>query len=213
MSAAPRVGVLALQGDFAPHVERLRALGANAIEVRAPESLERLTHLVLPGGESTTLYRLMQRFGFLVPLRDAHREGRLALFGTCAGAILLGRSFESCATPPRLGLIDVELERNGYGRQVHSRRRAIVPCVPSLAGHDSGLFIRAPRIRRCGEGVRILARDECGDPVLVGDERVLLATYHPELDEEPALHRLFLELRAGETVRAGGSAGSSSASS
>lgn len=193
------MGVLALQGDFAPHVRTFARLGVAADEVRSPGQLEGLSHLVLPGGESTTLYRLMRRFELLAPLARLHGKGRLALFGTCAGAILLGRPFGHETAPPRLALVDVEVERNAYGRQVHSRRRALVPCHPDLAGVRAALFIRAPRLRRCGEDVHVLARDEDGEPVAVCDPRTLLATYHPELDEDPALHRLFLEMRVADT--------------
>lgn len=187
--SAPRVGVLALQGDVAPHLERFAALGVRASEVRAPRELDGLTHLVLPGGESTTLHHLSTLFGLWEELRARHRAGRLALFGTCAGAILLGR--DEGARPPRLGLLEVTVERNAYGRQLDSFERPLA--VEGLDAPLRGVFIRAPRIVDVGPGVRVLARDGA-DPVLVEGPGCLAAMFHPELTADPALHRRFLQL-------------------
>lgn len=182
-------GVLALQGDAAPHLASFARLGFDARAVRAPRDLDVLTHLVLPGGESTTLYHLLALFGLDVEIRARHRRGALALFGTCAGAILLAR--DDVEPPPRLGLLDARVRRNAYGRQVDSFRRALR--IEGLEGEFPGVFIRAPRFVELGEDVRVLARDGA-DPVLVASPGLLAATFHPELTGDPALHALFLGL-------------------
>jgi pyridoxal 5'-phosphate synthase pdxT subunit len=182
-----RVGVLALQGDFAAHAETLRALGAEAREVRRVADLRGLAGLVIPGGESTTLLRLMADEPWFDALRAFHRDGG-ALFGTCAGAILLAR--EVTAPPqPSLGLLDIGVERNAYGRQVQSFEARLD--APSLGGPVHAAFIRAPRIRRVGPGVRVLARHE-GEPVLVEEGRILAATFHPEITGDRSVHAHFL---------------------
>src|SRR5689334_3618558 len=123
MDRAKNVGVLALQGSFEPHMRAVRRLGFEPVLVRSPDDLEGLTHLILPGGESTTLHHLLELFGLREPIVERAKRGDLALFGTCAGAILLGR--EDGARPPRFGLLDAGLERNAYGRQVDSFRAPI----------------------------------------------------------------------------------------
>lgn len=184
-----QVGVLALQGGFEPHLDVLRSLGVAARAVRTPRELAELTHLVLPGGESTTLHHLLTLFGMWELLRARHAAGELVVFGTCAGAILLGRAAADGARPPRLGLLDVALERNAYGRQVDSFcaelefEGAPLPAV----------FIRAPRIASVGTGVRVLARHGA-DPVLVEGPGALAATFHPELSGDSRVHQRFLAL-------------------
>lgn len=188
-------GVLALQGSFEPHVRAFARLGIAAREVRRPQDLDGLTHLVLPGGESTTLHRLLELFELAAPILARHRAGSLALFGTCAGAILLGRPAPGDSPdPPRWSLLDAELRRNAYGRQIDSFQAA-------LDVHDldedapprrmTGVFIRAPRIESLGPDVRVLARRN-GEPVLVQAAGLLAATFHPELTDDPWLHALFL---------------------
>ena len=182
------IGVLALQGDFAAHAAVLRRLGAVAREVRSCADLAGLDALVLPGGESTALLRLMAPEPWFDALRAFHDRGS-ALLGTCAGAILLA---SEVLKPPqdRLGLIDITIERNAYGRQVDSSIKA-GEC-PEVADHPVEMvFIRAPIIRRVGEGVRVLGRAD-GLPVLVEQEGVLAATFHPELTEDESVHRYFL---------------------
>ncbi len=186
------VGVLALQGDALPHVAALRAAGAAPREVRAPADLDGLTHLVLPGGESTTLAHLLDLFELREPLVERFRAGRLALFGTCAGAILLGRDEED-GPPRRLGLLDASVRRNAYGRQADSFAAAL-PVAALGSPPVEAVFIRAPRIVACGPAVEVLAR--CGDdPVLVRAPGLLAATFHPELTDDPRVHRMFLGLR------------------
>jgi pyridoxal 5'-phosphate synthase pdxT subunit len=183
-------GVLALQGDFSLHVCALAKLGVAAHEVRKPADLAGLTHIVLPGGESTTLYKLGTLYGVLEPLASAVKNG-LAAFGTCAGAILLG---QGPPPPPRLNLVPVTVVRNAYGRQKESFTAELA--VPSLGAPVPGVFIRAPKLVLppvLPPGLEVLGR--CGaEPVMVKYGKVLLATFHPELTDDTRVHRLFLAL-------------------
>jgi 5'-phosphate synthase pdxT subunit len=184
---ATRVGVLALQGDATPHLETFESLGVAADLVRDHDGLDGLTHLVLPGGESTTLHHLLRLFDLWEPIRARHAAGELALFGTCAGAILLGRSLDE--RPPTWGLLDAEVERNAYGRQVDSFKRRIR--LDAFARELECVFIRAPKFRRIGPGVRVLARDG-REPILLTAPGLLASTFHPELSGDPLIHRHFL---------------------
>jgi 5'-phosphate synthase pdxT subunit len=171
--------VLALQGAFREHVAALRKLGADAVEVRLPEELEGLDGLVIPGGESTTIVRLAELYG----LEEAIRSYAGAIFGTCAGMIVLDRE--------HWGLADLAVERNAFGRQVRSFEADV-----ALAGDEiplRGVFIRAPRIRETGRDVQVLGELD-GEPVLVRDGRLLLASFHPELTDDLRVHELFLQL-------------------
>jgi pyridoxal 5'-phosphate synthase pdxT subunit len=183
-----RVGVLAVQGNFREHATMLRRLGAEAVEVRKPEELEGLDGLVVPGGESTTFMRLMRLYG----LDEAVRAFGGPVFGTCAGMIVLDRN--------HLGLADLEVERNAYGRQVASFEADL-----ALAGEQEplrGVFIRAPRVSDAGAEVEVLAEHD-GAPVLLRDGRVLVAAFHPELTEDTRVHELFLEaVEEATSVRA-----------
>jgi 5'-phosphate synthase pdxT subunit len=183
-----RIGVLALQGAFREHAAALRRLGAEVVEVRLPDELGGLDGLVIPGGESTTILHLAALYG----LDDAIRAYRGPVLGTCAGMIVLDRE--------HLGLADVEVDRNAYGRQVKSFEADV-----ELEGDDAplrGVFIRAPRVRVLGEGVEVLGTLD-GEPVLVRDGRLLLASFHPELTDDPRVHERFLDLvRAELHVRA-----------
>jgi len=180
-----RIGVLALQGAFEAHQAAFERAGAKAVPVRAAAELEGLEALVIPGGESTTMLKIAGDEGLLEPLRRFGRER--PVFGTCAGAILLAAE----VTNPRqesLGLMDISVERNAYGRQVDSRVARI-----ELCGEEAeAVFIRAPRIFRVGEGVKVLARFG-GDPVLVTQGRHMAATFHPELSADARIHRMFLD--------------------
>jgi len=188
------VGVLALQGDFALHERALARCGAEAVEVRKPEALEGLDGLVIPGGESTTLLKLMDEWGFVPALEKFHAAGH-PIFGTCAGLIVLAREVRS---PPQfsLGLIDVVVERNAYGRQRESfeargEARLDGACVPIEM-----VFIRAPRIRWLGAGVTSLAELR-GETVMARQGSILVATFHPELTEDLVVHRYFCQMMAG----------------
>jgi pyridoxal 5'-phosphate synthase pdxT subunit len=175
---AMRIGILAVQGNFREHAAMLRRLGADAVEVRKPEQLAGLDGLVVPGGESTTFMRLMRLYG----LEEAIRRFEQPILGTCAGLIVLDRD--------HLGLVDVEVARNAYGRQVSSFEADL-----DLAGEDKplrGVFIRAPRVTAAGEGVEVLAELD-GEPVLLRQGRLLVATFHPELTDDTRVHELFLD--------------------
>ncbi len=185
--AAPEVGVLALQGASTPHRAAFAGLGVEAREVRNRAHLEGLSHLVLPGGESTTIHHLLELFDLKGEIIERHRAGRLALFGTCAGAILLGG--DDGERPPRFGLLDAVLERNAYGRQVDSFSRVLR--LEALGADLRCVFIRAPKVRSVGPGARVLATD--GDqPILLQGPGLLAATFHPELSSDPLLHAYFL---------------------
>ena len=174
-----RIGVLAVQGNFREHAAMVRRLGAEAVEVRLPEQLEGLDGLVIPGGESTAIMRLIR----LYCLEDGIREFAAPVFGTFAGMILLDRA--------HLGLVDVDVERNGYGRQVASFEADL-----ELEGDDSplrGVFIRAPRVTARGEDVEVLAEHD-GAPVLLRQGRFLVASFHPELTDDARVHERFLNL-------------------
>jgi len=184
------VGVLALQGDFREHKEALRRLGVEAKEVRKPEHLEGLKALIVPGGETTTISKLAREYGLEGAVRERVEEGSLALFGTCAGAIWMAKEILGYPEQPRLGVLDVAVERNAFGRQVESFEEVVE--VRGL-GPFPGVFIRAPVFRRLGEGVEVLA-ELGGLPVLVRQGKLLASSFHPELTEDPRLHRHFLEL-------------------
>ncbi|MCS6805169.1 MAG: pyridoxal 5'-phosphate synthase glutaminase subunit PdxT [Acidobacteriota bacterium] len=184
------VGVLALQGDFAAHAKVLDAMGVRWREVRTPDGLAHVCGLILPGGESTTMLKLLTEEGFIEPLHMLLERGG-AFFGTCAGAILLAKQVEHPAQPS-LGFVDIVVERNAYGRQVNSfidwtMSSALGPPPLEL------VFIRAPIIRHVGAGVEVLAEHQ-GHPVLVRQGRCLVATFHPELTEDRRVHQLFLQM-------------------
>jgi pyridoxal 5'-phosphate synthase pdxT subunit len=178
MSNRPRIGVLAVQGNFREHTAMLRRLGAEVVEVRLPEQLGGLDGLVVPGGESTTFMRLMRLYG----LDEALRSFAGPVFGTCAGMIVLDRN--------HLDLVDLEVERNAYGRQVSSFEADL-----DLGDAEPlrGVFIRAPRVRAHGPEVEVLAELD-GEPVLLRQGRFVVASFHPELTDDTRVHERFLEL-------------------
>ena len=183
----PRIGVLAIQGDYAAHAAALEESGAISVEVRKPEQLESLDGLILPGGESTTMLKFLERHGFFQALGQFC--GAKPVFGTCAGAILLAREVRNPAQKS-LGALDAVVERNAYGRQIDS---AILRSETSLPGGPLEMvFIRAPRFAEIGPAVEPLAfRD--GSPTLVRQGNLLAATFHPELSADTRVHRLFVE--------------------
>lgn len=183
-----RVGVLALQGDFAAHAEALVAVQAEPVEVRRCAALDGLDGLVVPGGESTTLLNLMQDEPWFDALRAFEARGG-HLFGTCAGAILLARKVLN-PDQPSLGLLDAEVERNAYGRQVDSFETDLE--VREFSEPLHAVFIRAPRFSSLGPAVEVLARLDA-EPVLVQQGRVLACTFHPELTLDRRLQRMFLQ--------------------
>jgi 5'-phosphate synthase pdxT subunit len=183
-----RIGVLALQGAFREHAAALRSLGADVVEVRLPGELEGLDGLVIPGGESTTIMRLAE----LYRLDEAIRSYPGAVFGTCAGMIVLDRE--------HLDLADLVVDRNAFGRQVKSFEADVELAADEIPLR--GVFIRAPRIRELGEGVEVIGALD-GEPVLVRDGRFLLASFHPELTDDLRVHELFMTMvEEASSVRA-----------
>ena len=180
-----RIGVLALQGNFREHVQMLRSLGAETVEVRKPEQLTGLDGLVIPGGESTTFMRLMRLYG----LDDAIRSFGGAVFGTCAGMIVLDAN--------HLGLVDVTVRRNAFGRQVASFEAELA--VDGEGAPIHAVFIRAPWIEELGPGIEVLAELD-GRPVLARDGRFLVASFHPELTDDTRLHERFLAMAKEEQL-------------
>ena len=193
---APRIGVLALQGDFEAHCNALERLGARAEEVRTPGELDGLDGLVIPGGESTTMDIQLESGGLQQPIRDIVGAG-LPCLGTCAGLIMLDRA--------HLGLMDIEARRNAFGRQVRSFEQDVM--VRGLGDEPlRAVFIRAPWIEHAGDGVEVLAAVE-GHPVVARERNMLVAAFHPELTNDLRLHALFLALeksRPSVSGRAGG---------
>jgi 5'-phosphate synthase pdxT subunit len=185
------VGILALQGDYTPHRKAIDALGHDAVLVRYPEQLEPLDRLIMPGGESTTIGKLLERWGFVEALRARVNQG-LPVWGTCAGAILLARGVEG-PCPHGLGLMDIAVRRNAYGRQVDSFVADVA--VAGLEAPVRGVFIRAPIITEVGPGVEVLATHD-GHIVAARQEARLATTFHPELTSDGRLHAMFVE-RAG----------------
>jgi len=183
----PRIGVLALQGDYAAHADALIETGAEPVEVRNAAELDRLDALILPGGESTTMLKFLERRGLFDSLKEF--AGRQPVFGTCAGAILLARDVRHPAQRS-LGVLDAAVERNAYGRQIDSTILTEPTMLPG--GPLEMVFIRAPRIAETGVGVEILATRE-GFPVLVRQGNLLAATFHPELSADRRVHKLFVD--------------------
>jgi 5'-phosphate synthase pdxT subunit len=174
-----RIGVLAVQGNFREHAAMLRRLGAEPVEIRKPEQLDGLDGLIVPGGESTTFIRLMRLYG----LDEAVRAFQRPILGTCAGMIVLDRQ--------HLGLVDMAVDRNAYGRQVASFEADL-----QLEDEDKplrGVFIRAPRLRDAGPDVEVLAELD-GEPVLLRQGRFLVSSFHPELTDDTRIHERFLEM-------------------
>ena len=186
-----RIGVLALQGDFDLHAKALARCGVQAVEVRKPAELADVDGLIIPGGESTTLLKLMDAWGFVPELEKFHAEGR-PIFGTCAGLILLARHVEN-PSQFSLGFIDVGVERNAYGRQRESFEAHGTATLDGRATPVEMVFIRAPRIRRVGPGIDTLAtwKDE---PVMARQGSVLVATFHPELTDDRTVHEYFCQM-------------------
>ena len=187
----PRIGILALQGDVREHANALRDVGAEPIEVRLPRDLVGLDGLILPGGESTTMRKLIDLYGLREPI-VALSHGGAPLYGTCAGMILLADRIAD-GDEPVLRLLDITVERNAYGRQLDSFEADLA--IPSLGDEPlHGVFIRAPVVSEVGPDVEVLARDPDGRPIAVRQGRVMATAFHPELTGDRRLHRLMLEL-------------------
>lgn len=192
-----KIGVLALQGDFIEHIQILRKLGVEAVQVRKPAELHDLDGLIIPGGESTTFAKLAVEFGLMEPLRVFCKTGK-PVWGTCAGMIFLGKDVGR--PQPVLGLMDVKVKRNAFGRQVDSFEQDLdVTALTAVAnGGDPrrpfhAIFIRAPLIESVGKGVEVLAKLEDGTIVAARQGNLLATSFHPELTDDTRFHRYFLE--------------------
>ncbi|GIW35560.1 pyridoxal 5'-phosphate synthase glutaminase subunit PdxT [Meiothermus sp.] len=182
---------MAIQGDFREHKQMLKELGVEAVEVRLPRDLEGLAGLIVPGGESTTIGMLAREYGLEGAVRERVQEGSLAVWGTCAGAIWLAREIPEFPDQPRLGILNIAVQRNAYGRQVDSFEEDLE--ILGLDRPFHAFFIRAPRILKVGDDVRVLAKHQ-NEAVLVQSGKLLAGTFHPELSEDTRVHQLFLQL-------------------
>jgi 5'-phosphate synthase pdxT subunit len=184
------IGVLALQGDVREHIAAVERAGGQAVPVKTREELARVDGLIIPGGESTTVGKLLDRFGLMDPVRALPQEGK-PIFGTCTGMILLAKEIEQ-SEQPRLGLLDVTVRRNAFGRQVDSFEEDL-PIAGIEGAPVRAVFIRAPYITHVAPEVEVLAETH-GHPVLVREGALLAAAFHPELTDDPRIHRLFLDM-------------------
>ncbi len=184
-----RVGVLALQGDFSEHLSTLRSIGAEGVDVRRPEQLDDIDALIIPGGESTTIGKLAEKYGIIPKLRERAAQG-MPVWGTCAGAIFLAKDVPG-HPHPLAELMDITVERNAFGRQIDSFEADLE--VDGLSGGPfHAVFIRAPKITRLGSGVTALAHLADGTVVAARDGNLLATSFHPELTHDERFHRLFL---------------------
>jgi 5'-phosphate synthase pdxT subunit len=198
IASQPTVGVLALQGDSIEHIAALERAGARAVTVKTPAQLERIDGLVVPGGESTTVMKLLDRFGLAAPIVKRVRAG-MPFWGTCMGMIVAARDVADL-DQPTLGLIDITVRRNAFGRQNESAEVALA--IPVLGAEPfRAIFIRAPWVERSGPHVDVLA-ERGGRGVMVREANVLGTSFHPELTHDPRIHRYFLQMirRAGAHV-------------
>ena len=185
------IGVLAVQGDFLEHRNMLDSIGIESVEVRLPEQLENIDGLIIPGGESTTIVQLIDIYEMRQPLVEKVRKG-LAVWGTCAGMIVIAKHLKD-KRPNPLGLMDIEVSRNAFGRQIDSFETNL-----DINGMDGppmhAIFIRAPLVTEIGNGVEILAEVDQGKPVAVKQNRILATSFHPELTEDPRMHTMFANI-------------------
>ena len=193
MTERLRIGIIAIQGDYEAHAKALARAGEHGTFVRTPADLEGLAGVILPGGESTTHLKVMKEEGLFDALREFSARGG-ALFGTCAGAIMLAREVHG-PKQESLGLLDVSVLRNGYGRQVAS---SVHEGTTKLSDAPVEMvFIRAPIIEKVGSGVTVLAED-AGHPVLVREGKILASTFHPELSDDVTIHKYFIDIATGK---------------
>jgi 5'-phosphate synthase pdxT subunit len=185
------LGILGLQGDFYAHQRMAEKLGIETIIVRGPEDFEKIDGLVIPGGESTTITRLLSRYNLIKPLRKFHKEGK-PIFGTCTGMILLAKKIDNHPKQSSFNFIDIYVKRNAYGRQVDSFEEDVE--IPTLGKKPfRGVFIRAPKISKIGKNVESLAKHN-SDHILVREGNVLVGSFHPELTEDTRVYGYFLEM-------------------
>ena len=188
------IGVLALQGDFREHINAVRSTGCETKEIRLPEQLDSVDGLIIPGGESTTIVQLMNSFGFVDRVKQLAGDG-LPIWGTCAGMIVLAKKLIGDRPEP-LGLIDIEVERNAFGRQIDSFETMI--SVPVLGSESfRGVFIRAPIITLIGSGVEVIAMIDSQQIVAAKQNNILVTSFHPELTGDPRFHEYFSAMISG----------------
>jgi len=194
VAGSVKVGVLALQGAFREHIYALEALDVGAVAVRLPSQLDDLAGLIIPGGESTAISKLMETYGFYEPIAERHAQG-MAVWGTCAGAILIAKDVvDGIAGQRSLGLMDITVRRNAYGRQVDSFEADLD--FAHIGEAYRGVFIRAPWLESVGEGVEVLAKHD-GHIVAARQGRLMATTFHPELTGDPRIARYFVETVVG----------------
>ena len=197
MAGKIKIGVLALQGDFAKHIEALERLGVQAVPVRLPDEIDAVDGLIIPGGESTTVGKLMSRFGVDEAITRRVEEG-MPVFGTCMGMIMLAKDIEG-SDQPRLGLMNIAVRRNAFGRQVDSFEADLE--IPEIGGEPvRAVFIRAPLVSEIKNGARVLASLGDGTIVFVREENRLAAAFHPELTDDLRVHEYFLGMVRGEGI-------------
>lgn len=182
------IGVLALQGDFREHIQMLKKCNVNPVEVRLPEDLKDVDGLIIPGGESTAIGNLMQRHNLDREIIKKHRKG-MAVYGTCAGAILISKNIVG-SSQPHLNFLDISVKRNDYGRQVDSFENEL--SIDGI-GKFKGIFIRAPVIEKVSNGIKVLSKFN-NNPVLVQHKNILASTFHPELTNDKRVHEYFVEM-------------------
>lgn len=193
-----RIGVLALQGDFAEHAERLREIGVEPVEIRLPQQLDEVDALIIPGGESTTITRLLDIYDLREPIRERGERG-LPIWGTCAGAIVLAKQATDLDRP-NLALMDIDVRRNAFGRQVDSFEEDLdIAALGAPAFH--AVFIRAPVIDRAGDGVEVLAWLQDGTIVAARERSLVATSFHPELTHDVRFHRLLAEMAKAYRAR------------
>lgn len=187
-----KIGVLALQGDFDAHQKMLDRLSVQSLQIRTREQLNDIDGLIIPGGESTTLIKLMRAFDLIEPISQFYEKGK-PIFGTCAGSILVAKNIQN-SEQFRFGFIDTTVERNGYGRQVNSFECDVITSLGPEPMH--AIFIRAPKIVNTGSSVDIIATYE-GSPIAARENKILVATFHPELTDDVRLHQYFMQKLVG----------------
>ena len=187
----PKIGVLAIQGDFREHGLMLDSIGQNWDEIRLPDQLNDLDGLIIPGGESTTIVQLIDTYNLRIPIQRLASNG-LAIWGTCAGMIVVAKTL-SDKKPVPLGLMDIDVSRNAFGRQIDSFETTV--SVTGIKGEPiHAVFIRAPQILNMGPNVDILSTLENGNPVTVRENKILATSFHPELTEDTRMHELFVSI-------------------
>jgi len=184
------IGILALQGDYHKHAQKLEGIGASVLFVREPKDLNGISGILLPGGESTTMGKLLVNYNLLDPLKKRIEEG-LPVFATCAGTILLAKDIVN-SDQPRLGVLDISIKRNAYGRQIESFEAYIPVTIPQTHEVEC-IFIRAPQIKRIGGSIEVLAEYE-NLPILIKSGNIIAATFHPELSEDTSIQRYFMDI-------------------